>query len=296
MLEEFGRVILVFLGLAVLFVLICVPHNVRVWRVRKDCRSLPDDIIETVLKLIENAAKLGPSVTFLQLSEEVPNGRDRDVLLESHAGGRPYAEAGDEWPPGTPDGKPAEFMVQVRLDEPSLGIQWQNRLLVVFMVFDVEQVVWSYRQPSVDRYSPVESNDIRNTCIRLRHLRMPAESADEKVPMSPYELCKSVPEIEELLRHYTKDVVGVVSQILRPNMYGYDLDTSVIAYVGGDPIFNQYPEDRDEPPCKLCGKRMRFLFLFGEMVPGVHMTNGGVCCIYGCDDHPDQCRGFIDFY
>jgi len=59
------------LGLAGLFVLICLPHNVRIWRVRRVYRSLPAGVVDQVLEFIEQAAARGPSVTFLRLAEEV---------------------------------------------------------------------------------------------------------------------------------------------------------------------------------------------------------------------------------
>jgi hypothetical protein len=42
------------------------------------------------------------------------------------------------------------------------------------------------------------------------------------------------------------------------------------------------------------GKPRRFLFQFGEVVPGVQMADDGVCYVYGCDDHPACCQGFVD--
>ena len=64
-----------------------------------------------------------------------------------------------------------------------------------------------------------------------------------------------------------------------------------IAYVGGDPMLIQNPHD---PVCERCGKPMRFLFQFGEVIPGLQLADGGVCYIYGCDDHPGRCTGFLD--
>ena len=37
-------------------------------------------------------------------------------------------------------------------------------------------------------------------------------------------------EITETLRPYSNDCGGVLAHILRPNVYGYDLDTPDIAY------------------------------------------------------------------
>ena len=109
--------------------------------------------------------------------------------------------------------------------------------------------------------------------------------------MSPAELCDRVPEIKNLLSPFTNDVAGLLSQILRPNVYGYDLEAPEIAYQGGAPMLIQNPHD---PICDHCHQRMRFLFQFGEIIPGLQLADGGVGYVYGCDDHPDHCKGFID--
>ena len=109
--------------------------------------------------------------------------------------------------------------------------------------------------------------------------------------MSPAELCDRVPEIKNLLSPFTNDVAGLLSQILRPNVYGYDLEAPEIAYQGGAPMLIQNPHD---PVCDHCHQRMRFLFQFGEIIPGLQLADAGVGYVYGCDDHPDHCKGFID--
>jgi len=278
------------LGIVGLFVLICLPHNVRIWQVRRVYRSLPTDVVDQVLQLIEQAAARGPSVTFLRLAEEAACGDA--VLIQSHVGGVPYAESGDDWPHGTPEGDPAKFMLQVRLDEPSLGDQWQGRLLVIFLVFDYEQAVRSYAAPSIEKCTPLEAKRPPTPCVLLKPIRMPAEGGDEGVlPLPPARLGDDFPEVTVPLEPYTNDFAGVLAQILRPNVYGYDLDAPRIAYVGGDPMLIQNPHG---PVCDQCGKPMRFLFQFGEVVPGVQMADDGVCYVYGCDDHPDRCKGFVD--
>ena len=278
------------LGIVGLFVLICLPHNVRIWRVRRVYRSLPADVVDQVLHFIEQAAARGPSVTFLRLAEEVAC--DDAVLVRSHVGGVPYAESGDNWPQRTPEGDPAKFMLQVRLDHPALGDQWQVRLIVVFLIFDYEQVVRSYAAPSIEKSMALEAKRPPSPCVLLKPIRVPAESGAEGVlPMLPDRLCDDFPEITVPLEPYTNDFAGVLAQILRPNVYGYDLDAPRIAYVGGDPLLIQNPHD---PVCDQCGKPMRFLFQFGEVVPGVQMADDGVCYVYGCDDHPGRCKGFVD--
>jgi hypothetical protein len=78
-----------------------IRHNLRIWRLRRDYKSLPNEVKEQVLRLIQEAAVKRRSVTFLRLDEE-HKCEGNDVLLQSHVGGVPYAEAGEKWPSGSP--------------------------------------------------------------------------------------------------------------------------------------------------------------------------------------------------
>lgn len=287
-----GTVVGALVGL--LFVVI-FRHNLRIRRVRRIYRNLPIGAREQVLRLIQEAARKRPSITFLRLDEE-HKCDGNELLLQSHVGGVPYAEAGEEWPSGSP----GKFLLQVRLDEPDLGERWQGRLLTVFLVFDVEQTVRSYAAPSLEKYVPLAPRVAPLPCIRLTSIRLPVDEHPEgeeedgqpgRYPVYPNRLSTMVPAIQEVLRPFTNDPIGLLSQILRPNIYGYDLEEWQVAYEGGDPMLIQNPHD---PSCDLCGKPMRFLFQFGEIIPGVQLADAGVCYVHGCDEHPDCCKGFID--
>jgi hypothetical protein len=257
-------------------------HNVRIWRMRRAYKQLPTGIEKRVLQIVQDTAAHVPSVTLLRLDKS--NKCDNnDALCESHVGGVPFGIAGDNYP------SESNFLLQVRLDEPSLGEQWQGRLLTVFMVFDFEQVVRSYDAPTLDQYVPVTASGVPRSCIRLTSMRFPAD-IEEKCPASPLRLCKIVPDLPRLLHQFTKDHVGLLSQILYPDAYGYDLENWQVAYVGGNPTFVQQPH---EPSCDECGDPMQFLFQFGEIIPGVQMADAGVFYVYGCDRHPHCCKGFI---
>jgi hypothetical protein len=284
-----GRITLgVILGIIGLFIIVCIPHNLRIWRVRKVFRSLPKDVTERVLELIEEAAAQNPSVTYMILDERPCP--EPEAVVSSHVGGVPYAEKGETWAVhGNSD--PPRFLLQVRLDEPSLGDTWQDRLIAVFLVFDAEQIVRSYEAPSLEKYEPISSPVLPFKFIRLESVAFPVTSKDEPTPMSPAELCESIPAIKRLLSPFTKDVAGLLSQILRPNVYGYDLEAPEIAYQGGAPMLIQNPHDAI---CDYCHQGMRFLFQFGEIIPGLQLADAGVGYVYGCDDHPDHCRAFID--
>jgi hypothetical protein len=285
-----GRVVLgILLGIIGLFVLVCIPHNLRVWRTRKVLKMLPAKVKDRVLELIEEAAAKNPSITYLLLDNERPCSEPEAAIL-SHVGGTPYAEKGETWPYHL-DSDPPRFLLQVRLDEPSLGEQWQGRLIAVFLVFDAEQIIKSYAAPSLEKYVPISSSVPSFSCVRLRSLPFPIASKYDPIPMSPAQLCDHIPEVKELLSPFAGDCSGLLSQILRPNIYGYDLEAPEIAYQGGSPMLIQNPHD---PECDHCQRRMRFLFQFGEIIPGLQIADAGVGYVYGCDEHPHHCKGFID--
>src|SRR5262245_8755173 len=96
-----------------LVAVVIVRHNLRIRRLRQTYKKLPEPVKEQVIELIREAAEQQSSVTFLRLGEENTDGDQ--ALLQSHVGGVPYAEAGDEWP----SGDPAKFLLQVRLEAPT---------------------------------------------------------------------------------------------------------------------------------------------------------------------------------
>jgi hypothetical protein len=117
------------------------------------------------------------------------------------------------------------------------------------------------------------------------------EDAGEEATSWSQQLVDNVPAIGNLLQPFTKDVEGVLSQVLCPQVYGYRLTEADEAFVGGEPILIQNPHD---PACATCDGAMRFLFQFGEFIPDTRLADGGVCYVYGCDRHPDDCRAYID--
>ncbi len=292
-----GWIFIILMLIFGVFILVCIPHNLRVWRVRRQYKSLPNGIKKEVCQVIRAAAAKGPSVSFLCLDNELPNSEPQ-IVLQSHVGGIPYSEAGATWPLGG-DGSnssrdPARFLLQVRLDEPSLGQVWQGRLIEVFFG-KLDLFVRSYANPSLQKHVPIYPATTPFDCIALSSLPMPierrAEEGDDPLPISPKEMCVKIPEIPRLLEKFTRDHPGLLTQILRPGIYGYDLEEADIAYQGGYPMLIQVSHDAK---CDLCHAPMRFLFQFGEIIPGFRVGDAGVIYIYGCDSHPDQCKGFFD--
>jgi hypothetical protein len=292
--EKVGALLLWFLGggflaFAGLAAVAMLWHIMRLRRVSRAYQSLPEEVKHRVLGLIEEAASARPSVTFLRLD---PGRRcedeERDAAVRSHVGGAPYMERGEAWPAG----ESVRFLLQLLIDEPGLGERRQGRLVTVFMESDYfELSVRSHADPSILRYVPASGSVAPEPCVPLIPLRYPMQEAEERVPATPAALCQMVPEIAIILGRTTSDAQGLLAQVLRPDWYVYDLAMFEIAYEGGEPLLIQNPHD---PVCDICGDRMRFLFQFGEVISGVRLADGGVGYVYGCDEHPDHCKGFLD--
>lgn len=270
--------------------LLILPHNLRVWRVRRSYRRLPLDVQEQVLAAIRTAAQQERTVTLLRLGRGCPVS-EPTIVTESHVGGLPYAESSDQWPDA--DGnEPPKFLLQVRLTDPGLGPIWHGRLIEVFLVFDYEQVVRSYAAPSRDLHVALAPPAPPIACVPILPLPFPTARDDVGESIAhPPRLCEMIPAIPELLKPYTKDCSGLLTQILCPNIYGYDFETPFIAFEGGSPELIQSPH---EPTCAQCRQQMRFLFQFGEIIPNLQLADGGVGYVYGCDEHPALCKAFID--
>jgi hypothetical protein len=265
-------------------------HNLRIWRLRRIYKALPPEVKDQVLSAIRTAAANRQAVTLLRLDDRcAPD--PQAAVIQSHVGGLPYAEHGESWP------KESKFIVQVCLDERSQGAPWQGRLLTVFLlVADFEQVVRSYAVPSLDKRVPLDPPVDLLPLVLLTSLPIPADDQQRApdggiFPAPPARLCEMVPAIRDILSPFTSDAVGLLAQILYPGVYGYDLETPDIAYEGGEPMLIQNPH---EPTCQKCARPMRFLFQFGDIIPGLQMADAGVCYVYGCDEHPDICTAFVD--
>ncbi len=297
LLTTLGWIVGIVAALVLVFGLLILPHNLRVRRVRHEFAQLPSDVKQRVLKLIADYAAGKPSVTLLRLDPAVAFDADA-ALAESHVGGLPYAEAGEPWPL-TEDGEPAHFLIQVRLDEPSLGPIWRDRLVQVFYQESDELIARSVAAPCASRYAPASPVGPVSPGKAILPQPFPAERPEEGyeegddeqlLPIAETLLVKRIPAVVETLAPYTADAAGVVAQILAPGMYGYSI-ADVVAYVGGTPTLIQNPHDAT---CPQCNGAMRFLFFFGELVEEITLGDAGTCCVYGCDAHPDQIRAFVD--
>lgn len=296
-LQTLGWIVAAAAALAALFGLMILPHNLRVRRVRRDYALLPADVRRRVLQMISDYAAGKPSVTLLRIDPAVAYDADA-MLTASRVGGLPYAEAGQCWPLDD-EGEPAHFLIQVRLDEGSLGLVWRDRLVQVFYRESDQLIVRSQAAPSADLYVPLTPVGPISPGKTILPLPYPAERPDEgheegdeeqSLPIGETLLVKRIPELVETLKPYSTDAAGVVAQIVAPGIFGYSI-ADIVAYVGGTPTLIQ---NSHEAKCPQCSQAMRFLFFFGELVEEITLGDAGTCCVYGCDDHPDEFRAFVD--
>lgn len=310
------------------FVLLILPHNLRVKRAREAAKDLTPQDREEILAMIRAACTERRWGTMWIRSPKQPDADD--LLLGSHLAGEPYAEKGEVWPPSVPedpedskprrrdedgegeDGEdedeedprsvvPAPFLLQVRLGDRSLGPVWPGRLLTVFLQEDTQQVVRSYKEPSRQKYVKLEGGPEKVDPVPLEELPIPAEveapPQDKDVYVepgpadySPRAFLERVPGLKERLERHFSDAQGLLTQILLPGS-GYDLEASSVIYQGKEASYIQNPH---EARCSICKAPLRFLFQFGDLVPGTQLGDAGVGYVYGCDGHPDACVGFID--
>jgi len=270
-----------------------LSNALRIRRVRRAYLNLPVQVREQILNRIQEAGCEGATCSVLVAVEP---SRSTDDAAGSRYGGDPYAEAGDQWPEleaGKPD--PACFMIQVRLDD-SFPPPWPGRLVVVFNRHDVDQTVRCYPSPTAERAMPLPGGPVPQREWALRSVRIPRQPGMESesgeklqgglLDYDPVVLLESIPGLSEQLTPYTRRPADLLAAILAPNHCGYGFELSDIVQLGGDPVW--LTGDPGDCKCNQCGRTMRFLFQFGDLNGGSLLGDGGVCYVFGCDEHPDQ--------
>jgi hypothetical protein len=300
---------------SLIFAIIFVPTMVLGWllildrlrirRVRREYSRLTVQTRDQVLSQIDHAGceRFACSV----LVADTPNSEPNSVeVTASRYGGSPYAEAGETWPDvATGKPTPADFLIQVRLDEP-FPPPWVGRLVVVFNRFDVEQTVRCYPTPSAERSIALSGGPAPQKAWSLLPVRIPTQigveqltaDSQETIPSSaslldydPVVLLESVPELALLLKAHTSKPADLLAAILAPNHASYGFELSDLVQLGGQPIW--LIEDAGPRLCKHCGKAMRFLFQFGDLNGGITLGDAGVCYVFGCDEHPNDPLGIV---
>lgn len=252
---------------------VLLRERLRLSRVRQAAQALPPGLRREVLETLQG---LPPGKAQLL----VPSEDGACSVVDSHLGGQPYAEEGEGWP----EANPGWFLIQVRLAHPGLGPAWQGRLVVVFHRHDEIQVVRSYAAPTAEKARPLEGAR-RDPLVPLTALNLPPGGYDSEV------LLREAPRLRELLEPHVARPERVLARVLEPVRGGLALYPDGIVLVGGEPELIQNPHPAE---CDACHEPMRFLFQFGEVLPGVDLADSAVTYVYGCDRHPERCLAFMD--
>ncbi len=293
---------------SVIYAAVFVPAMIFAWlrtrdalRLRRAWRAyqyLTAEMRDRILNRIDEAGFGNRACTVLVATEPNPNRSASDVdVISSRFGGVPYAEAGDAWPVAVAAEKtePANFLIQVRLDE-SLPPPWPGRLVVVFHGFG--PTVRCYPTPTISRAITVTGGPESQREWKLRSIRIPRQPVDDDansattvrgglLDYDPIVLLNSVPELPADLMAHTSRPRELLAMLLVPNQFrDYGFELSDIVQLGGKPVW--LTEELAAVNCEQCGQPMRFLFQFGDLNGGDLLGDSGVCCVFGCDEHPDR--------
>ncbi|MBS0206514.1 MAG: hypothetical protein JSS49_26800 [Planctomycetes bacterium] len=280
-----------------------IADRIRIRRVRLQYRSLSSESRQQMLRCIDEAGRAGSNCTVL-VAAEVASPTSNAAVIESHYGGMPYAEAGDVWPTVAEDKtEPADFLIQVRLDD-TFPSPWSGRLIVIFSRREIDQTVRCYATPACERWTALANGPTPQREWLLNKVLIPKQPGLEEVGMTrsrhgrdgyldydPVVLVDTLPQLNTELLAHTKRPADLLAAVLAPNHCGYGFELSHLVQLGGDPVWLH--ADLEGLDCEHCHRPMRFLFQFGDLNGGSVFDDGGVCYVFGCDNHPDQPRGIV---
>ncbi|MEM9555472.1 MAG: DUF1963 domain-containing protein [Acidobacteriota bacterium] len=237
---------------------------------------------ERLLALVRPSTRL----SFRQLEED-----DKMTPAMSHAGGAPYAEAGDDWPPCSGCGEPLEHIVQVDLRRCPVRPTTAYDLVVLFYCLrcfpwgiDREReagqwLVRTYRAPDDGRAIALEppARGVADTCA------IDAERFD------------MLPLWDELVAHdrvlaETLDTIDDGWEVLVEDLAEFVPEQNAATTVGGYPLWVQ---SDDAPVARDGAERRRFellLQLDSEPVPGWMWGDAGMLYLFIDPGDPHDVR------
>ncbi|MGH1541204.1 MAG: hypothetical protein ACRBHB_12330 [Arenicella sp.] len=288
----FGGLIIAgfFAALFTLIFIFSMPEMRRKNKAKHDYDAMTLSEREDVIQTYKNFVDSGLSCN----SYTVLNSKKTTIACDitcSKIGGSPYAENGDDWIESTEES--TNFCMQLKLSCPNLSNIWQGRLIVVYVV-DWEIRIKSYGEPSLEKAKNISQGRNLMSEHYIGKTQVPfTEKCDEEDEFGytvEYALSNSK-EIKVLLESHTNYPKNLLEYILHD--VGYPVLSPIdIILEGGAPSLIQ---NSHEPICEHCNKEMRFLFEFGEILEDeFFFGDAGMVYIYGCDQHPENCKGFVD--
>lgn len=273
-----------------------VNHNIRIRLAKQAFRKLPSGARERILSSIDAAAERNTACALLVPVASHSGESDSEAIASSRFGGTPYSEAADTWPRlGEGASEPADFLIQVRLDQP-LPAPWIGRLIVVFRKSDIQQTVRVYESTSAERAVALNEGSLASFSCRLCPIRIPAPPLQPDGTDSPFvaydppTLLDSVPGLNDELTAFSNRPADLLTQILAPEHYTYGLGLEDVVQMGGRP---EWLQAADEQACEHCGQPLRFLFQFGDLSQRSRLGDAGICYVFGCDNHPTIARAVV---
>ncbi|MDD4929003.1 MAG: hypothetical protein PHP85_06985 [Gallionella sp.] len=278
-----GSIALFFGGIFGLAMLFSLPSRRRQKQAAADFERISDAERQEILDLIDHHSRQGE---YILLYRPVKTG---DTI--ARVGGDPVALPGETWP-ANDNGSPAVFMMQLPLTAPRLPPPWQNRIVVVFL-FEHSLLVRSYFSPDlITLHNPAGERVVARQALQeLAIPYLPVSENDEEDESGGWDtaqLLSQIPELHARLGQISKYPAYVLNMIIEGDAQ-LSVEDAILA--GGDPMLIQGAHD---PLCPVCQEPMRFLFQFGDVTEDFKLGDCGVGYIYGCDNHPTLCEGFVD--
>ena len=283
-----GQVVLALLVIGVLaIVVVIVRHNLRLRRARAEAATISPAERDRLFGLLAPPPGEAPSVVLLVPDHSAPPDTAPGL---TRVGGHP--DSGFLAPTD------ADFLIQVRLSHRGLPPVWHGRLVGAWLDDDVQPQVRS-RPGAASTTSPASTDEPAVRPLRLIEVpvRLPAEHSNDPDevapdPTAPVNLLAACPDLDRALHAWGDDPEGVLGALLTGGTGGHETDAVDLGFVGGCPVLIQNPHD--DAVCPTCGGVMTFLFQVGDLFGDCRLGDAGVLYVYGCDAHPDECRGFVD--
>jgi len=289
-----GSIVGVIGGLFLIVYLLTLPSRRRAKRETEEFERLDAETKRAVVNQIDTLARRGNWQLVYQRSENA----DQFANGVARIGGQPLLPTGVEWPKSQ-DGKPGLFLLQIPLTAQRLGESWRDRLLSIFLVDYALWIVSQHRDDlalSIERAPPGE--EYTQKLVRLQGIAVPfkepaIDDEDGNTGFDTKSLLELNPALKERITALFSRPKVLLARLLNYRSNTSEVSTEDAILVGGNPSLIQGEHDAK---CPTCNEPMRFLLQFCDVTEEEIMGDSGVAYVYGCDRHPDQCFGFVDFY
>jgi len=290
--------VMILAGIAAVIYMFSLPEKRRMAAAKSDYEKATKQSIDSILEAYKSFVLSGPYCRLYGVIDDQPLSK-RDDIIRSKVGGAPYAELGDQWPIGEDAECPPIFCMQLALNDSELSADWLDRLIVVFVV-DWTVVVRSYSSPDADNAIDISNGSDLFGERFLYPMKVPIDKNLE-VDEDGWSDFDEGFTSRYALEHSQSLKQSVMELSEQPEEF-LDLVLDAAGYPTYQPIDTirqaktpNLIQNPHEAICDICSQPLRFLFEFGEILEGEFtFGDAGMVYIYGCDEHPSCCKGFVD--